>query len=111
MALEAFQNGGLDVRHGHAVLVLASTPLGTGKRSRPRVEAFFVGCLTRLATVHSSSVGPLCRGTLKASLGESKYRGGLEELKSFSYSKLYKEEILTSTIPSGFVSPKLGLRC
>jgi hypothetical protein len=41
---------------------------------------------------------------------ESKYRMGLEGLKSSSYSKLNKQWILTPPIPSGFVAPKLALK-
>jgi hypothetical protein len=41
---------------------------------------------------------------------ELKYRRGLEGRKSPSYSKLNKKGILASTIPSGFVTPKLAIR-
>jgi hypothetical protein len=53
---------------------------------------------------------PRRRITLLELVWESKSQRGLEGLKFPSYSKLNKERILTTPIPSGFVSSKLALR-
>jgi hypothetical protein len=48
--------------------------------------------------------------SIRASLGVQKPEG-FRELKSPPYSKLNEDEILAPLIPSGFVAPKLALRC